>query len=132
MNSNLFAKLSFTNQHAILLLNVPFAAEEHVFEMVNKTRIDRVPIPDEHYEYVVAFVHSPEQLLTYKDFFDDHLKKGDIVWLVIKQDALTAIQTDINWKQTLTHPIPVLSGWKAFPMHQNIANLTVQNTQVKS
>jgi len=133
MSSNLFAKLSFTNQNAILLLNVPFAAEEHVFEMVNKTRIDRVPIPDEHYEFVVAFVHCPDQLTTYKDFFEEHLETGDIVWLVVKEEALPALQKDSSWKQALLHqhPIPVLSGWKAFPIHKNRTDNTTPVSQEK-
>ena len=121
MSSNLFAKLSFAKQDAMLLLNVPFAAEEHVFEMINKTRIDRIPLPDEHYEFIVAFVHNVDQVASYKEYLDQHQEDEDTIWMVIKDGLIPELQQQTIWKKQLVqqHPIPVMKGWKAFTYESN-------------
>jgi len=121
MSSNLFAKLSFNNEQAILLLNTPFSAEEHVFEMVNKTRIDRIPFPGENYSFIAAFVHNKEQVTTYKEFIDQNKVSNAKVWMIVKQSIVQELQSHPQWINLVHHqqPIPVLSGWNAFIINSN-------------
>jgi len=133
MSSNLFAKLSFSKQDAMLLLNVPFVAEEHVFEMINKTRIDRIPLPDEHYAFIVAFVHNVDQVASYKEYLDQHQEPEDTIWMVIKDELIPELKQQTTWKQHLfqQNPIPVIKGWKAFTFESSSSIRNTGHTLLK-
>lgn len=104
-------------------------------EMLNTTIIDRIPLPDYDYDFILAFVHREHQAASYVEYMKRSEALHTVFLLGIETDKESGFLRELNnCACAMGTGIRLMKGWMAFPISlqtgiSSSTDFTAESTQ---
>lgn len=134
--NELFKKLQYKGSDKILVLNAPEEFQPHLAALADSVRVDRAPVSDMRYDFVMVFVKSCAEVQANAELAVRRVKDDALLWFAYPKKSSKKYKTDLGrddgWQPLGAlgyegvRMIAIDDDWSAFRLRHvsNIKSLT--------